>query len=216
MTMQSTAPTSLMAWQSLWSELNLAGNAALWHGRLVTAYQDPAQRYHNLQHIEECLWELRDVQCFALEPTQLRFALWFHDAVYDSHSARNEEDSAELAASCLETASAPAELVQGVRELVMSTKSHAAGRHPDAGLMIDIDLAILGQPNERFDSYELGIRAEYEWVPLATYCSKRAEILTGFLARPTLYTADYFRSKYETAARHNLARSITRLRAGTA
>ncbi|HWA25203.1 MAG TPA: hypothetical protein VG734_05960, partial [Lacunisphaera sp.] len=81
----------------------------------------------------------------------------------------------------------------------------------DAALLLDIDLAILGQPAERFWQYEAAIRQEYAWVPAVTFAEKRAEILRKFLERPALYQTPAFRTRYETTARANLKAAIERL-----
>ena len=52
---------------------------------------------------------------------------------------------------------------------------------PDAGLMVDVDLSILGQNEQRFAEYEAQIREEYRWVPGLIFKPKRAEILQRFL-----------------------------------
>ena len=55
--------------------------------------------------------------------------------------------------------------------------------HADAPLLIDVDLNILGQNEERFWRYETQIRQEYDWVPESLFAVKRAEILERFLNR---------------------------------
>jgi predicted metal-dependent HD superfamily phosphohydrolase len=103
-----------------------------------------------------------------------------------------------------------------VRQLVLSTKTHEPAGIPDAATLIDVDLAILGQPSERYWEYERAIRAEYAWVPDATFAQKRAEILGRFLRRPVIYHTAPFHERYESAARTNLGFSIARLRAVSA
>jgi len=85
--------------------------------------------------------------------------------------------------------------------------------HPDAPLLVDIDLSILGQAEARFQEYEAQIRREYEWVPEPAFALKRAEILERFLARERIYSTEPFFSKYEKQARANLLGSIRKLRA---
>jgi predicted metal-dependent HD superfamily phosphohydrolase len=84
---------------------------------------------------------------------------------------------------------------------------------PGPRTLIDVDLAILGAPAERFDEYEQQVRAEYSWVPGVLFKRKRREILEGFLRRPTVYSTEHFRGRYEVAARANLSRSIHQLEA---
>ena len=87
-------------------------------------------------------------------------------------------------------------------------KHHRAST-PDEALLVDVDLAIRGRPEARFDLYERQIREEYAWVPEDVFRQKRGEILRGFLGRPSIYQTEAFRAKYEAQARRNLARSLT-------
>lgn len=203
--------TDLSRWQKLWHDLEAVGDPRPWHQRLVAAYSENIRHYHNLQHLEECLNESDRVRSVAGTPFAVEAALWFHDAVYDPHSTTNEEDSAKLAAESFEAAKVPRETIELVCALILCTKTHDSGAVPDAALLIDIDLAILGQSSERFWEYERAIRAEYAWVPAPTFAEKRAEILTRFLQRPAIYRTEPFRAKYEAAARANLQAAIARL-----
>jgi predicted metal-dependent HD superfamily phosphohydrolase len=200
-------------WQTLWRAFNAIGDPASWHARLIAAYGESARHYHNLRHLEECLTEFDRVRSTIGDPPAVEAALWFHDAVYDPHSITNEEDSAAIAAECLAEANVARATIDLVRQLVLCTKTHEPGGIPDAAVLIDIDLAILGQPPERYWEYEQAIRAEYAWVPDATFAQKRAEILGRFLQRPAICRTEPFRARYETAARTNLETSIARLRA---
>ncbi len=203
--------TDLSPWQAWWRELGAQGDPAPWHQRLVAAYAEPSRSYHNLRHIEECLGELEVNRAHARQPALVAMALWFHDVVYDAHSASNEANSAQLAANCLTAARVESVSIDTVQRLILCTQTHEPGVDPDAALLIDIDLAILGQPSERFWDYERGIRAEYEWVPWPTYAQKRAEILTRFVKRPAIYRTESLARKYEAPSRVNLQAAIHRL-----
>ncbi|HWA26393.1 MAG TPA: hypothetical protein VG734_12080 [Lacunisphaera sp.] len=199
------------SWTARWRELGAKGDPAPWHRRLVAAYGEPHRHYHNLQHLEECLAELAAADVAAESRATIGMALWFHDAVYDPRSATNEEDSARLADECLGGAGVAAARVGEISRLILATKTHRADGSADAALLLDIDLAILGQPEKRFWEYEAAIRREYAWVPAVTFAEKRAEILRGFLLRPALYQTAAFRDRYETTARANLKAAIERL-----
>jgi predicted metal-dependent HD superfamily phosphohydrolase len=105
-------------------------------------------------------------------------------------------------------------LCSSVVALILATKAHDPSVHPDAPSLIDADLSVLGQAEERFKEYEAQIRREYEWVPEATFVTKRAEILERFLARQRLYATDHFFAKYEKQARTNLQDSLRKLKLG--
>jgi predicted metal-dependent HD superfamily phosphohydrolase len=183
---------------------------------LVSRYSEPQRHYHNLSHIAECLVEYDAAREIAVDPVTVELAIWFHDAVYDSQASDNEERSAALARERLAPAERGVELSGVVAALILATKTHEPSAHPDAALLVDVDLSILGQPEGRFSSYELQIRREYAWVPDQTFAAKRAEILGRFLARDRIYTTAPFFSKYEVRARRNLERSMRALVSGRA
>ena len=175
-------------------------------------YSEPHRRYHNLTHITDCLTGFDRARELAREPLAVELAIWFHDAVYDTQAADNEERSAQLAQSWLGEAYAAPALIAAVGRLILATKKHDSSLHVDAGLLVDVDLSILGQPQNRFWDYESQIRGEYSWVPAEVFSVKRAEILEGFLARRRIYSTDFFFGQLEAQARINLQASIRLLR----
>ena len=200
-------------WQQLWQAASCRGDSRPDYDRLAQAYAEPQRHYHNFQHISECLEAFDLIRRLARQPLAVEMAIWFHDAVYDPQAPDNEEKSAALAFRCLTEAGAGPDLAATVRRLVLATKLHETGNDPDAALLVDVDLGILGQSQARFDEYEAHIRREYFWVPVKIYAAKRAEILRHFLARTRIYSTDYFQETLERAARNNLQRSIHNLEA---
>ena len=207
--------TDFSYWNSLWTALGARGDPQPWHERLVAAYREPTRYYHNLQHLDECLREFDQVRPQVAQAIEVETALWFHDAIYDSHSPTNEEDSAVLMAACLGEVAVPREIIESVAQLIRGTKTHESCASPDAAILIDIDLAILGQPPSRFWEYERAIRAEYAWVPAPTFAQERARILNRFLERGSVFQTETFRCRYEANARKNLRAAIEALRSAT-
>jgi predicted metal-dependent HD superfamily phosphohydrolase len=183
-----------------------------WFERLARLYAQPHRHYHSGGHIAECLKEFDSERALARQPSAVEFAIWFHDAIYDPHATDNEERSADLAKQCLAEAGPDEHVQASVRQLVLATKHHDVSLHPDAPLLVDVDLSILGQPAERFWRYENQIRLEYEWVPQNVFAARRAEILERFLARKSIYSTEQFSRKYEEQARANLKASVEKLR----
>lgn len=198
-------------WLQLWRSVGLGGDAAPWYEKLTQAYAEPQRHYHNQQHLAECLAEFDGAKHLAQDPATVELALWFHDAVYDPKAGDNEERSAAMAVNCLE-AGGQSKLAATVGGLVLATKSHSTEAGPDAGLLVDVDLSILGKDEPRFSEYEAQIREEYRWVPGLVFKPKRAEILQRFLDRKRIYTTDLFAAKYEDTARRNLENSIRKLK----
>ncbi len=202
------------SWRRCWCGIGAYGDGLDLMQRLLSAYEEPQRRYHSLQHLVECLDLFTHHMGQAREPTEVEIALWFHDAVYDVKATDNEEQSAAWAEEELTVSGVKPERIQRVKELILATRHSVQPHGHDQQLLVDIDLAILGAPTDRFDTYEAQVRAEYEWVPEVLFCSKRRDILRGFLTRHSIFATNPFRHEREEQARANLARSIERLANG--
>jgi predicted metal-dependent HD superfamily phosphohydrolase len=178
------------------------------YDELIACYSEPHRAYHTLQHLEEC-FALFD-EPLAEHADEALLALWFHDAIYQPKRYDNEEKSADWGADVLAAARAPAEVIARFRDLVLATRHEAQPQSPDARLLVDIDLSILGAEPERFDEYERQVRKEYAHVPDLFFRMGRAKILKQFLARPAIYSTAAFRERFEARARANVERSLAR------
>lgn len=196
------------SWLRAWRGIGATGDGRSTYEALVSGYREPHRRYHTVQHLAECLAAFQQVADLAPHPAEVEMALWFHDAVYDVKRHDNEERSAEWAVRALTGASAKADSVATVSSLVLATKHAAEPTTPDAQLLVDIDLAILGASEDRFAEYERQIREEYAYVPGFVFRSKRRAILTAFLQRRQIYSTAHFHARLEQAARQNLQRAI--------
>ncbi|MDF2467560.1 MAG: hypothetical protein K0Q43_5795 [Ramlibacter sp.] len=137
--------------------------------------------------------------------------MWFHDAFYDPKRDDNEGRSAQWARDSVLEAGLPAGIADRLHALVLATRHEAVPEDADAQLLVDVDLAILGSDPARFDESDEQIRLEYAHVPEDKYRAGRRRVLGEFLARPRLYSTDYFYSRYERQARENLSRTLARL-----
>jgi predicted metal-dependent HD superfamily phosphohydrolase len=198
-------------WQQLLEGLQLAGDTSTYTA-LMAAYGQRHRHYHTTRHIAHCLTELDLARHLALEACEVEIALWFHDAVYDTHRADNEERSAEWAERCLSGLGLDPTRVTRIREHILATRHSAAAGTEDSQLVVDVDLAILGADADRYQEFETTVRQEYRWVPGPVFRNRRAEILQSFLDRPSIYQTAFFRERHETAARANLTAAIRTLR----
>jgi predicted metal-dependent HD superfamily phosphohydrolase len=178
-------------------------------GELAAAYSQPHRRYHDVTHVVRCLDELAGVGDHAVHLDEVRWALLFHDAVFDPRREDNEARSADWACRVMDELERPTEETARVRSLILATRHAGEPQTPDEALLVDIDLAILGADEAAFDAYDRGIRAEYDWVPEPEYRQARARRLEGFLRRERLYHTAPFR-RLEVAARGNLERARRR------
>ena len=205
-------PMTPERWQQLLDSLDLPAETHT-YAALVAAYGEPHRHYHTARHITHCLAELDLARPLAAEPAEAEMALWFHDAVYDTHRADNEEQSAAWARRFLEGEGLGPASLHRIVEHILATRHSAAPGTADSQLTVDADLAILGAGADDYGEFERNVRQEYGWVPEPVFRARRAEILQSFLDRPSIYHTAFFRERHESAARTNLAAAIQTLRA---
>jgi predicted metal-dependent HD superfamily phosphohydrolase len=169
-------------------------------------YAGPGRFYHTLDHIGAVLKTVERLGSFALNLNAVKLATWLHDVIYDSEASDNEECSADYAERLCERLAIPEGRV--VTSLIRKTKTHDAGDDPDAQLLLDADLAILGASEPAYRAYADQIRQEYAWVPEPDYRIGRRQVLERFLARPRIF---HLLSHLEESARRNIADEITLL-----
>lgn len=198
------------SWLRTWQELGAPAPEGLYE-RLMGCWNENHRQYHTVQHLRECLAQFAAVRHEAKRPAEIELALWFHDAFYDPRRDDNELLSAKWARSSVLQAGLPEDVADRVHALVMATRHEAVPEDADAQLLIDVDLSILGAEAERFDQSDEQIRAEYAHVPDEEFRQGRKRILSGFLARPRLYSTEYFHAALEQRARDNLRRALARL-----
>jgi predicted metal-dependent HD superfamily phosphohydrolase len=179
--------------------------------RLSAAYAEGHRAYHTERHIDECLALLDEVRALAVEPFEVESALWFHDAIYQPMSSNNESLSADWAGEFLKERGMESMRIERVRRHVLATRHVSSVQPDDSGLVVDIDLAILGSVPDRYAEFERDVRREYRWVPGLVYRRKRAQILESFLDRPRIYQFEPLADRFEAHARRNIAGALRTL-----
>ncbi|WP_439625566.1 HD domain-containing protein [Gemmata sp.] len=213
------SPERLDAMQGQWVRLVAAFGVAPADAyppfdRLVAAYTAPDRHYHTLEHLGEMFRVAGRLAAHTRDPLAVQLAIWFHDAVYDPRAKDSEARSAALAADELTALGVPPATVEAVQRLVTAT-AHLLGdappADPDAAVVIDADLAILGAADARYRRYAADVRREYAFVPDADYRTGRAAVLRRFLARPRIYHHDVLFEEGEARARENLTAELREL-----
>ena len=153
------------------------------------------------------------------DPKAVTYAILFHDAIYDPRASDNERRSAQLLVET-DPPIAPESLARA-RRMIEATEGHflpddlSDDARADCALFLDMDLAILGASQDRFDIYEDQIRREYAHVPADAFRAGRAKVLRHFAQRGRLYFSDWGQQRFEAKARANIARSLEALASET-
>ena len=195
-------------WHALLASWNIdPASADATYGEIAKRHAEPGRFYHTLDHVDAVLATVDRLVAAARDPNAVRLAAWLHDVVYDSRAADNEERSADFARALCERLSIP--VAERVASLILTTKTHDVADDPDALVLLDADLAILGADEAAYRRYADDIRREYAWVQEADYRAGRRKVLERFLAKPAIFRLLH---PLEAAARRNLAAEIERLR----
>jgi predicted metal-dependent HD superfamily phosphohydrolase len=205
----------------LWPDKDLARRQ--W-ATLRGFYSEPERHYHTLQHLEECLSE-PEIDEGPIDDQAVKLAIYYHDAVMIFSGEEQKYTNEELSAMLLidhaqiqwvDKLNADINLAAKMIEM---TAEHGQVRPKlltEVHLMLDIDLAILGREEKRFDEYEAQIRREYAFVPDKVFYPARERILRSFLALSDgagIYVTKSLKERYEERARANIQRSLAAIEA---
>lgn len=181
-------------------------------GYLCSRLSADDRKYHNLQHIFECLDHLKYVRDVLMQNIVL--GIWYHDIIYNPMRANNEKESAEYFQEQAGLTNIDQGVVDFVSEMIIATKDHKIpndlpmGQKLQLQYFLDIDLSILGASWERFEEYNKQIREEYDFVPVHIYRDARTNVLKGFLEREHIFHTPKFQEQFETKARVNIKRVL--------
>ncbi len=187
---------------------------------LTTLYSQPQRHYHNINHINDCLVELENIpkdMLSSLERSIIETAIWYHDAVYNPYSKKNEANSAWLFS---QRSNNETPFGKTVYETILATANHLVtqtaiksfyidNKLPLATqLMLDIDLAGFGKPWKECLRNAANIRKEYYNTEELEFQQGRLKFLETISKRESLYYTDYFKEKYHTQSQKNLIAEI--------
>lgn len=184
--------------------------------RARAAYARPGRHYHDERHLDDCLRQLEDSH--PLEESErrlLRWAILWHDAIYDPGLPGNEEQSAELAQRELAACGVAYADAAEVARLIRLTETHRAPPGDRlAALLISIDLSILGSDPGRYREYAEDVRKEYAHVPEPLWQTGRTAVLERLLDANPLFPDERFQHEFGEQARHNMTAEIRLLSGG--
>jgi len=180
------------------------------YAELRRLYTAPYRRYHNFDHIQDCLRLVDEVASLLVDRDAVEFGLWFHDAIYDTGVTTNEWRSAELFLEL--SAGAPFVFRNRVCGHILATRHMETARGNDRCFLVDIDLSGFGAPWEEFMRNGTLLREESADQPDARYHAGQVFCLSALQRRRHFFRTDYFRDRYEAIARANLERLLAQLR----
>ena len=159
------------------AEISHRLNHLQFNSDVINLYDAPHRFYHTLNHIEDVLKQLHDVNLLVHD--ELFLAVVFHDIVYDPQSKTNEEDSALFFLQQAKSSGLTADQKKHIQQLILDTKNH----HPTVPFseeLIKADLSIFNASFAKLITYEQQIFKEFQFVDYKEYKPKRIELLNHF------------------------------------
>jgi predicted metal-dependent HD superfamily phosphohydrolase len=193
----------------------------LFYKNIVTNYTKNGRFYHNLSHINALLQPLENIAFYqAITETletpsaSLQYAIFYHDIIYKPLQNDNEEASAEFAKNDMKQLNMAQKVIDTTAEMIILTKTHTLTHEndtPEARLLLDLDLAILGESEAVYERYAENIRQEYWLIPEKMYRKGRTKVLLHFIDSQNIYKTPYFQTHFEAQAKANLTMELRRL-----
>ncbi|KYG66983.1 hypothetical protein AZI86_08145 [Bdellovibrio bacteriovorus] len=176
---------------------------------VFNCYQESSRHYHNLEHIQNCLWELDQLQEPGIDKVSIELAIWYHDVIYSQLSKTNELKSAKKLKETLGRFKSKVSLDDAYQMIVASPKNgHELTK--TAKYFMDIDFSILGQRELEYMAYKQNVRLEYHLIPTLMYNFKRKAFLKSILKRGVFLTKE-FRDRYEEQAIKNIKSELSKM-----
>lgn len=201
-------------WEAAWDALNGLPRTGFFE-TMVSRYTEPKRHYHTLQHLAECFQAFDCISMHCDHFYEVEMAIWFHDAFYDTARHDNEERSSEHAFTSLTKSGVELLSASRVAKLILSTDHRRPAYSMDSGILMDVDLSILGSSPERFLQYESQIRWEYSNFNDESYLKGRTQFVAHHLRRVKegghIFRVSEFREIFEAQAVRNLKDSLRRL-----
>lgn len=182
---------------------------ALWD-ELQGYYNDSKRHYHNLQHLANLFALFDEYQSKLTEPQIVRWAIWYHDIIYNAKGKDNEAKSAQLGAERLQQLQMPDQQIAQVVKFIEATAQHLSVEATgDLAYFLDFDLAILGTSLTAYKTYAEAVRKEYRHVPGFLYRRGRRKVLEYFLNAEQLFRTSELRDRLDHQARENMRQELT-------
>ena len=207
----------LSKWWGLAANLDLDESTSKEVGDyLLAQYSGSDRHYHNVRHIVSMLDGFDGLKAKFEQPVAAELAIFFHDAIYDAARSDNEEQSAIKMKEKLRGVVDDA-ILDSAEFSIQATKKHAATSNPDTNLILDLDMAILGQSWAVYERYAKSVMQEY--VPVhgeeAYRQGRPVRFLEPTIAHGDIFLTDDFKHLNESAIR-NMRREVEILKSGKA
>ncbi len=182
-------------WQALAANIGLDRAKSQQFGDyLLAQYSGSGRHYHGVGHIVSMLDGFDALKATFEHPLAAELAIFFHDVIYDPSRRDNEEQSAKKMQDLL-GGLVDRTLLETAGGSIEATRQHTLTPSHDTNLLLDLDMAILGQPWPVYERYAQGVMQEYLPVygEMAYRHGRRTLFLEPTIAHGTVFLTDDFK-----------------------
>jgi predicted metal-dependent HD superfamily phosphohydrolase len=181
--------------------------------RLLARHREQHRRYHEADHVGAVVRHVAELGAVDRvdDLDSVIAAAFYHDAIYEPASPDNERASARLAVDDLTALGWSRARTAHVGQMIEATADHLAPPDADHAVLFDADLATLGESPADYATYVDDVRAEFGHVDDDAWRTGRRRVLESFLERQWIYSTPTGRSRWEDAARANIAAELAAL-----
>lgn len=173
---------------------------------IVSAYSKN-RHYHTLRHIEYLLKHVEDFNGVSHKDRNLlKWAIWFHDIIYDVTRTDNEERSANVLVAFAQALGFNEEDIEKMRWLILVTTHKGVPQTNLEDIICDLDLMELA--GERYEKNAEEVRQEFIQYSDEEFREGRIKFLESMLVKEHIYHSDLFRESLEVPARHNISKEL--------
>ena len=198
-------------WNKLWRRNNFSIDPEVISNLIYKNYNEPNRKYHNMNHIEQCLKMFDKISHYLSYPDDLEIAIWFHDIILNDENA-----SADLCEIYMRAFDINRVRIERMKKLILATKDHqkvTVNDYMETKYMVDIDLSILGQPEKIYKKYAKSVREEFSHFSDEEFIKGRIAFLNKLLNKK-IYISQYFSNKFEISAMSNILTELKTLKNG--
>ncbi|XP_050538236.1 uncharacterized protein LOC126903787 isoform X2 [Daktulosphaira vitifoliae] len=187
-----------------------------WFNKLIDHYTSPKRQCHGLNDLYNCLKHYESSKEFLKNPNAVFLALLFRHFEYDPKDTNCSEVNINHFKKFADESKLCNDLCDEVISLLKVASINSTDEHKiegcfgydDTHYFLDIDMAVLGMSPTEYKNYINQVRKEYDFLDENSYKDLRLKILENFLQIPNIYATEFFRQKYELAARSNIQKEI--------
>ena len=184
---------------------------------ILDQYLKPHRKYHTIEHIASMVRNSIVYDLDEKDRMKLKYAIYYHDFIYNPMSDTNENDSVRAFMDDLmnnriniENIMKPAELGASVMLMIQDTYDHIP-RTDLSKYLIDLDLWDLADRDKYCQNRKL-VREEYYLVSDGDWKIGRMNWITEMLEKHKIYHTNYcIENGFEERARTHLSNELLKL-----